>query len=392
MNALRRLHLLRDLPVAWLQLSHGRTKLLAAVVGIVFADLLMWMQLGFLNAAIESATSVHSRLRGEIVVLSPQSHQINASEPFPRRQLARAAAHPDVESVAPLYTGMVKWKDPWTGQKRPLFVYGIVPYAAAIGAERVIESAWLLNQADTCLFDLRSRPEFSGVQTKLATGEPLAAEINGRRVQVVGATSIGANFAVDGNLVTSDSNFLRLVPGRPAGSIDLGVIRLRPNTDIHRLKDELQAVYRSDLRVMSIPEFIEHEKDFMLRSRPINFIFSLGAAVGFLVGFAIVYQVLFTDVSHHLAQYATLKAIGYADRYLRGVVLHESLLLSVLGYVPGALLATALYAVTVKATHLPMRLTPERGLLIFGLTVAMCSLSGLLAMRKLQQADPADVF
>ncbi len=40
--------LFRNLPVAWLQLSHGRTKLIAAVVGIVFADLLMWMQLGFL--------------------------------------------------------------------------------------------------------------------------------------------------------------------------------------------------------------------------------------------------------------------------------------------------------------------------------------------------------
>jgi putative ABC transport system permease protein len=382
----------RDLPVAWLQLSHGRTKLLAAVIGIVFADLLMWMQLGFRSAAIESATYIHGRLRGDLVVLSPQSQQINTAEPFPRRQLERAQGHPDVESVAPLYTGTVRWKDPWTGEKRPLFIYGIVPYAPAIVADGVLAATARLHAADTCLFDIRSRREFAAVAAALAAGAPVSAEVNGRRIQAVGTTAIGVSFAVDGNLVTSDANFLRLLPGRPAGSIDVGVIRLRPGARALQVKSELQKRYGTDLIVLTIAEFIEREKDFMLRSRPINFIFTLGAGVGFLVGFAIVYQVLFTDVSNHLPQYATLKAMGYDDRYLRRVVLHEALILSVLGYIPGALLAAALYTFTVKATNLPMSMTVTRGVTILVLTIAMCGLSGLLAMCKLRQADPADVF
>jgi putative ABC transport system permease protein len=382
----------RDLPVAWLQLSHGRTKLLAAVVGIVFADLLMWMQLGFLAAAIESATSLYGKLRGELVLLNPQSHEINSVEPFPRRLLARAQGHPEVESVAPLYTSTARWKDPWTGQKRPLFVYGVVPYAPAIGADGVMDSARRLHEADTCLFDLRARPEFSGVAAKLAEGQPLAAEVNGRRIWVVGTTNIGASFAVDGNLVTGDANFSRLVPGRPAGSVDVGVIRLRSGADAAQVKFELQAIYGSDVLVLTINEFADRARDFLLRSRPINFIFGLGAGVGFLIGFAIVYQMLFTDVSNHLPLFATLKAIGYSDGYLRLIVLEESVILSVLGYLPGAALAWGLYAITVKATNLPLRITPARGALIFGLTVVMCVLSGLLAMRKLRQADPADVF
>ncbi len=203
----------RNLPIAWLQLSHGRTKLIAAVVGIVFADLLMWMQLGFLGAAIDSATYIYGRLRGDLVILNPQSHQINSAEPFARRLVARAQAHPEVESVAPLYTGTVRWKNPWTGEKRPLFVYGIVPYCPAIVADGVAESAGKLHAADTCLFDMRSRREFSKVSEQLATGVPVDAEINGRRVKVVGTTAIGASFAVDGNLVTSDANFARLFPG-----------------------------------------------------------------------------------------------------------------------------------------------------------------------------------
>ena len=84
----------RNLPVAWLQLSHGRTKLLAAVVGIVFADLLMWMQLGFLDAAIASATSLYGKLSGELVVINPQSHEISSTEPFPRRLLTRRRGIP----------------------------------------------------------------------------------------------------------------------------------------------------------------------------------------------------------------------------------------------------------------------------------------------------------
>jgi len=382
----------RNLPVAWLQLSHGRTKLMAAVVGIVFADLLMWMQLGFLAAAIDSATYIYGRLRGELVVINPLSHQINSAEPFPRRHLARALGHIEVEAVAPLYTGTVKWKDPYTGEKRPLFIYGIVPYSPAIGAPGVVESAGRLHEADTCLFDIRSRREFGGVTAQLAAGQPVRAEVNGRRLSVVGTAMIGASFAVDGNLVTSDANFMRLLPGRPPGSIDVGVVRLCPGADRQRVKAELQNLYGADLLVLTIAEFIERETDFLLRSRPINFIFTLGAGVGFLVGFAIVYQVLFTDVSNHLPQYATLKAIGYSDGCLRQIVLHEALILSVLGYLPGVVLAGALYAFTVKATNLPMQITPERGALIFALTVVMCGLSGLLAMNKLRQADPADVF
>jgi putative ABC transport system permease protein len=385
--------MLRNLPVAWLQLKYGRSKLIAAVVGIVFADLLLWMQLGFLGAAIDSATTIHKRLRGELVILNPQTRQITSSEPFARRLLTRAKGHPDVAEVTSLYMGMVKWKDPDTGEKRPLFVYGVVPYAPAISAPGVVESTALLRETDTCLFDKRSRREFGQIAAMLAAGRPRDAEVNGlRRIKVVGTTTIGANFAVDGNVVTSDANFLRLLPGRPPGSVDVGVVRLRPGARTEQVKTELRTLYGPDLLVLTIPELIQRETDFLLRSRPINFVFTLGAGVGFLVGFAIVYQVLFTDVSNHLPQYATLKAIGYSDGQLNRIVLVESLILSLLGYVPGAVLAWGLYAFAVKVTNLPMRLTLERGVLIFVLTVTMCGLSGLLAMRKLRQADPADVF
>jgi putative ABC transport system permease protein len=383
----------RGLPIAWLQLKHGRTKLVAAVVGIVFADLLMWMQLGFLAAALASATTIHRQLRGDLVIINPHTHQITSPQPFPRRLLTRAKGHPEVDEVTPLYMGMAKWRDPWTMDKQPLFVYGVVPYSPAIRAPGVMEAAGVLHETDTCLFDAMSRKEFGQVAARVTGGEHVEAEVNGlRRMKVVGTTKIGANFAVDGNMVTSDVNFLRLFPGRPPGSVDLGVVRLHGGARKQQVKSELTKIFGLDLMVLTVDEMVEREQEFLLKSRPINFVFTLGAAVGFLVGFAIVYQVLFTDVNNHLPQYATLKAIGYSDGYLRRVVLHESLILSLLGYFPGALLAALLYAFAVKVTNLPMQMTAQRGALIFILTIVMCGFSSMLAMRKLAQADPAAVF
>jgi putative ABC transport system permease protein len=230
------------------------------------------------------------------------------------------------------------------------------------------------------------------VLTKLKAGEPVAAEVNARRIKVVGTTTIGANFNVEGNLVTSDSNFIRLFPERSLSAIDVGVVRLRPDSDLRQVKAELQRTYGSDLLVLTVDEFADREKDFLLRTRPVGFIFTVGTVVGLFVGFAIVYQVLFSDVNNHLPQYATLKAIGYTDSYVRMIVLHEALILSLLGYFPGAMLAAGLYVLIVNSIGLPMYMTLGRAILIFALTVLMCGFSGLAAMRKLKQADPADVF
>src|SRR6266852_6410113 len=373
-------YIFRDVPVAWLQLCHSRPKLLAAVVGIVFADLLIWMQLGFFASAIDISTYIHRKVRGALVILNPQTEGLEGAKPFPRRQLMRAQGHFEVETATPLYTGTAQWRDPWTGSKRLLGVYGIVPHAQAIAVPGLAESTGPLHEADTCLFDTRTRSkrEFGKVLTKLKAGEPVEAEVNARRVKVVGTTTIGASFNVEGNLVTSDANFIRLFPERSPAAIDVGVVRLRPDADPRQVKADLQRIYGSDLLVLTIDEFADREKDFLLRTRPIGFIFSVGTVVAFFVGFAIVYQVLFSDVNNHLPQYATLKAIGYADSYLRMIVLQEGIILSLLGYLPGAVLALGLYALTAKAQGLPMQMTITRAVLIFTLTIVMCSFSGLL--------------
>jgi putative ABC transport system permease protein len=114
--------------------------------------------------------------------------------------------------------------------------------------------------------------------------------------------------------------------------------------------------------------------------------------MAFVVGVVIVYQVLSTDVNAHLKEYATFKAMGYSNSYLLGVVFEEAIILACLGFIPGFLLPNILYVLAANATALPISMTFSRAILVSSLTVVMCMLSGAIATRKLQSADPADMF
>jgi putative ABC transport system permease protein len=83
--------------------------------------------------------------------------------------------------------------------------------------------------------------------------------------------------------------------------------------------------------------------------------------------------VLFVIVADHLAEYATLKAVGFTDGSLVFIVLQQAVLLAVLGFVPGLLLSYQFYKLAAQGTLLPLQLTLGTCLVVFALTVLMCS-------------------
>ena len=111
-----------------------------------------------------------------------------------------------------------------------------------------------------------------------------------------------------------------------------------------------------------------------------------------MVGSVVVYQILYSDVSNHRAEYATMKAMGYRDGQLSLLVMRQAVLMSVLGFIPGALLADAIYTITRNATLLPLQMTAVRSAQVYLLTLIMCAGSGAFAMLALRKADPAEIF
>ncbi len=107
---------------------------------------------------------------------------------------------------------------------------------------------------------------------------------------------------------------------------------------------------------------------------------------------SIVYQILYSNVSEHLPEYATLKAIRYSDRYLLNMLMQEALILAALGFIPGFLVSIGLYQISYAATLLEIAMKGSRSAMVLFLTILMCGTSGAIAMRKLRSADPADIF
>jgi putative ABC transport system permease protein len=326
-------------------------------------------------------------------MMSPQYEYLIASKTFSWNRLYQTKAVDEVDSVVPIYLALIPWKDPATMEETTLLLLGVDPRTRAFTAPGVLQNLDKLEEPDTVLFDTRSHVErFGTTRDYLRDNKPIVTELNGRRVRVAGGFQLGTGFGSLGNAVTSDQNFLRLVPYRDQTMIDLGLIRLKPGASPERTRAQLETFLPKDVRVMTRADFIAMERTFWGTVTPVGFVFGLGALMGVIVGAIIVYQILYTDVSDHLSEYATLKAIGYGQSYLYMVVLKEALILSVLGYIPGFILSWFLYIQTERATGLPVAMTVPLASLVFVLTVGMCALSAVLAMRRLHAADPAEVF
>jgi putative ABC transport system permease protein len=378
-------------PLAWLQLTHQKVRLVAAIAGISFAVVLMLFQLGLLDALFTTASLVQSRLAGDLFITSDQYQYMLTSKSFSRRRLYQALAFDGVQSVSPVYLGIAQWKNPDTQTERSILTLGYNPLDNSFALPEGADPHRLLFP-DVVFFDSASRPEFGPVEKDIREKGEVRTEVNGRRVKVKGLFRMGPSFGVDGAMVTGDLNFLRMFPSHPDGLIELGLIHLKPGADAESVRAALQKGLPPDVRVLDRATFIQKEKDYWAASTGIGYIFTLGVFIGFVVGAVIVYQILYTDVNDHLAEFATLKALGYRDFYLASIVLRQALLLSIFGFIPGLIIASELYSLTEGATYLPLKMTALRAGFVLALTIGMCAGSALLAVRKLSQADPADIF
>jgi len=380
----------RRIPLAWYNLRHERSRLLVAIAGVAFAVLLMFMNLGFLGALINTTTNFYDQFNGDIFLVSPQSLEISSTKAFPRQRLYQAAGIEGVQRAMPLYAEYALWKNPETQISRAMFVYGFNPSDPVFLMPELNTDAarQALQQPNTTFIDRRSRPEF-GPQTI-----GLETEADRRRITIVGQYALGGGFAADGTLIMSDQNFRRYFAPRPLTQINLGLLLLEPGTDAQRVKITLRSRLPADVNLYTKAEIVRKESQFWIQTTSIGFIFGLGVLVSFIVGTVIVYQILYTDIRDHLREYATLKAIGYSGGYLFKVVLHEAVILALMGYVPGLILALGLYALADNATAgtLPMQMTLFRVVFVLALTITMCSLSGLISVRKAVTTDPAAVF
>ena len=379
------------IPLAWLQLSRQKTRFLIAIAGIAFADLLIFVQMGFEGALYDAAKAPYKNLNADLIIANPQFQTLFAVRTTPRERLYQLLSHSDVTSVTPLYVASSQWQNPETKQSRTILIWGTDPGAQAFTLPEINQNLVQLQQLNTVLFDRAGRPEYGEIAANFEKNGVVNVQINSAQVQVSGLFSIGSSFAADGNAIVSDSTFMRIHPDRSPDKMEVGLVKLKPGANVEQVKATIALALPNDTRILTPLEWAQIEQDYW-STTGIGFIFGIGVAMGFGVGVVIVYQILHSDVSDHLPEYATLKAIGYSNSYLITMLLQEVLILACCGFIPSYLLSTVVYQITYSATLLPIAMSTQRAVTVFIMTVTMCSLSGAIALQKLRKADPADVF
>jgi putative ABC transport system permease protein len=378
--------------LGWLQLKKNKGRLFVAIAGIGFADLLMFAQLGIQAALFDSNTLLNRSVDADIIIRSTQYRDLNLANTLPRRRLYQIQDIPGVQSAEALYVSKAVWKNPQTHRKTELTLVGGSLKNPAFNFPEVNQNLNKLKQPDTFLFDRLSRGDYTQVVAQVEQGKTVKTEIDRRSIQVVGLFSLGASFATDGTIITSQENFLRFFPERGAGQITLGLIKVKPGSNVNQVLAQIKAILPLDSVASTKQEFVDLEQAYWQKTTPIGIVFTFGTVMAFVVGTVIVFQILSTDVNEHMAEYATFKAMGYRDRYLLAIVFEEAVILAALGFIPGLGLALAQYTLIRNVAALPIGMTLARLFLVFFLTLVMCIISGAIATRKVLLADPADIF
>lgn len=384
--------LLGRLPIGWLQLTHNRMRLAAAIAGVAFANILVFMQLGFMSGLIESIRLPYNALNADILISGADINTLTDGSPLPRQRMYEALSVPGVASATPLYLGNMEWRQT-DGSVRGLIVFGIDPQSTAFELEAVRSKSSTLALSDHVLIDEATRDVTGGIIEKIRDGGTHEFESRGRTLTIAGLFFIGGGFTTEGYMVVSDTTYFNLFPQRAAGAPDHVLVKLQPGTDALAIRDALRERLPSyDSLVQTIEEAADRDEAFITTQRPVGIIFGFGIVIGIIVGIIIVYQVLSTDVADHIKEYATLKAIGYPQRFFLSIVFEEALILGIAGFIPGMFTSLLLYEAVSQSANLPLAMTFERAAFVFFGTIAMCVLSGAIATRRLARADPADLF
>ena len=381
----------RRLPLAWLLLTRQPARLITAFVGVAAAGILILMQFAFQDAMFRSSVSIVDKFDADLLLISSQSASLVGLAGFPEERLSSVLRSPDVQSVLPVRWHYVKWRLPGELQSRLAIAVGINPFQPIFNDPLISSQQHLLGAKDRVLYDSLSRPEFGPVKEQFEAGKKVVAYVGSHRLFVAGLVRFGPSFGYDSSFLTSIVTWNQLVP-TSLGLTELGVVKLAPGSDPDLVARRLSPQLPEDVVVMTKSAFESYEKVYWAKSKPIGFVFSFCSLMGLAVGATMVYQLLHMDVTFHLPAYALLMSIGYQRQRLEMIVFTEGLILSCLGFPLAWLVGAFLCSLVVNYTSLPMILSPQMVVTTFLLILFMCSTSAMLAMGKIKDADPADLF
>lgn len=379
------------LPIGWLQLTHNRTRFAAALAGVAFANVLVFVQLGIMNSMGAATLRPYDFFQADIMISAGDANSLTDGGNVARQWMLQAMADPDVTDGMGLFIANVAWD---RGDKDiSLSTFGVDPVKPGLVSAEIAGDLPLLQVQDAAILDRMARGLAKDEAAAIRPQTPLAFETQSRTLVAYATFTGGGGFGGDGYMLVSDQTFLSLFPARSSAAPDHILLTLGRGADVATVVARLRTLISDpSLRIRSYADAAQDDLKYQQTRRPTGIIFGFGVLIGVLVGLVIVYQVLSTDVADHLREYATFKAMGYGPHFFLSVVFEEALILGVMGFIPGLIVGTAILTLMGKITTLPLAMSFSMAVSVFIGTVVFSAVSGAIATRRLAAADPADLF
>jgi len=384
--------LMGRLPIGWLQLTHNRGRLVAAVAGVAFANLLVFVQLGIMAGLNNSILASYDLFKADIMISAKDANTLTEGNNIPRQMVFRAMSVNSVAAATPIYIANMDWERT-DGSRINFQIIGVDVDATDFIEPSIADKLSDLRVPNTVLMDTKTRfldgENFAG----LSPQNPFQFELNGNTISAIDTIGVGGGFNADGVLFTSDQTFLSIFEGRSSSAPNHVLVNVQNNVKTANAVNQILSVIpKEEARVRSLEDAAIQDQVYQTTERPTGLIFGFGVIMGIIVGVVIVYQILSTDVADHMREYATFKAMGYPQTFFLGIVFEQAFILAILGFIPGFLLSWGIHLFLVSATGLPIFMEFSRSVSVMLGTILACAISGAIATRRLNSADPADLF
>lgn len=369
--------------LAWKNLIHDKTRLVVTLVGVVFALVLVLIQMGLFLGFLDTTANIVVDTKADIWIASPKIPHVNAATPIPEKWRYLAMEVPGVERAEKFILQFAQWKLP-TGATESVQVVGY-DLASGLGAPVRLSAGDLseLYNEDTVIVDELYREKLG------VTYLGQTFEINGRRARIVGYTSGMRSFTTSPYVfmsVKNAQNYMRLQVDRTSFLL----VRVAPGYAVPAVLADLKKRI-PNLDILTGPEMEKQTQYYWLFSTGAGITTLMGAALGLLVGMVVVAQTTYASTMDHIREFGTLKAMGAPNRYIYKVIIQQAIMAAVGGYI--AAIITGIWVAHASESAGAIILVPREVVVsVLFLSVGMCVIASMLSIRKATTIDPALVF
>ncbi len=370
-------------PLAQRNLFHDKVRLTVTLTGIVFAVVLIVVELGLFVGFTTTTSSLIDNSGADLWVASKNVTYVEQGFPFSERKLYQIRAIPGVADAQKYLTHWTGWKRPDGGQESVQIV-GFNPDSGLGRPWNLVEGhVEDVKKPDAVIVDELYKQKLGVARV----GEVF--EISGRRARVVGFTRGIRAFTTSPYVFTTFKRSLEYA-GLGKDQTIFVLVKTAPGADLQQVRREILGGVK-DVEVFTAPQFSRMTQVYWMFTTGAGVAVLLAALLGLVVGFVVVAQTIYATTMDHIREFGTLKAMGAPNRYVYRVIIKQAAISAVIGYVLGMMVS---FFVVRASQHggAAILLPFPMAVGMFFLTLFMCIGAALVSINKVTRIDPAMVF